>query len=47
MSRRRNFVRFYSKPQNAQKVETYGMDLELNYTRPVFGGNVSARGLVS
>jgi outer membrane receptor protein involved in Fe transport len=43
-----NAVRnFYSKPQNAQKVETYGLDLELNYARPAWGGNVSARGLVS
>ena len=43
-----NAVRnFYSQPRNAQKVETYGVDLELNYTMPAFGGDLSARGLVS
>jgi iron complex outermembrane recepter protein len=39
-------LNFYSQPQNAQKVETYGLDLELNYTTPAFGGDFSFRGLV-
>ncbi len=38
---------FYSKPQNAQLIETYGADLEVNYSQPAFGGNFAARGLVS
>ncbi len=43
-----NFVTaFYSKPQNAQVVDTHGVDIEANYNFELLGGTVNTRGLVS
>lgn len=37
----------YQKPQNAQTVNTTGVDFEANYSHPLLGGNLSLRGLAS
>jgi len=43
-----NFVTaFLSRPENAQKVKTNGIDAEANYQTGLFGGNLALRGLVS